>query len=237
MFHINDGVVKHGVQSVLVDSPDTDGFAVKELSPQITSNAEKLLVSGLKKTDCSTFDEYRWEQYHNSKKELDFNQLVCCSSTIREHIKRAYLQCKMWLQAPTPVVTKPDPLQYGYEATDVGTTSVILPVSCRPDDLPPACKCPRACMRDGRETDKDNSTVTVNKELEKRMEHRKCLCFIWPSPAATSWAARYRDPFPVLNAIHSSFSGCKCWITETANTTTSVSTVLIMILVWPWRDA
>ncbi|KAG1659915.1 Dual 3',5'-cyclic-AMP and -GMP phosphodiesterase 11 [Nymphon striatum] len=207
MFHINDGVVKHRVQSALVDSPDTDvfvnlifhfnttwqlqklyvklgnrktkktvpvhllvdqldnglvsclpaihalsgcdstskvgpklsglkasidlslleGFGVKELSPQITSNAEKFLVSGLKKTDCSTFDEYRWEQYHNSKKELDFNQLVCCSSTIREHIKRAYLQCKMWLQAPTPAVTKPDPLQYGYEATDVGITPVILP--------------------------------------------------------------------------------------------------------------
>ncbi|KAG1658774.1 Protein SMG9 [Nymphon striatum] len=226
MFHINDGVVKHGVQSVLVDSPDTDvfvnlifhfnttwqlqklyvklgnrktkktvpvhllvdqldnglvsclpaihalsgcdstskvgpklsglkasidlslleGFGVKELSPQITSNAEKFLVSGLKKTYCSTFDEYRWEQYHNSKTELDFNQLVCCSSTIREHIKRAYLQCKMWLQAPTPAVTKPDPLQYGYEATDVGITPVILPVSCRPDDLPPPCKCPRALL-------------------------------------------------------------------------------------------
>ena len=26
VFHINDGVVKHGVQSVLVDSPDTDVF-------------------------------------------------------------------------------------------------------------------------------------------------------------------------------------------------------------------
>ena len=153
MLHINDGVVKHRVQSVLVDSPDTDvfvnlifhfnktwqlqklyvklgnrktrktvpvhllvhqldnglvlclpaihalggcdstskvgpklsglkasmdlslleGFGVEELSPQITSNAEKFLVSGLKKTDSSTFDEYRWEQYHNSKKELDFN--------------------------------------------------------------------------------------------------------------------------------------------------------------------
>ena len=176
MFHINDGVVKHGVQSVLVDSPDTDvfvnlifhfnktwqlqklymkhgnrktkkpvpvhllvdqldkglvsclpaihalsgcdntskvgpkvsgltasmdlslldGFGIEELSPQMTSNAENILVSGLKKTDCSTFDEYRWEQYHNSKKELDFNQLVCCSSTIQEHIKRAYLQCTMW---------------------------------------------------------------------------------------------------------------------------------------------
>ena len=123
-----------------------EGFGVEELSPQMTSNAERFLVSGLKKTDCSTFDEYRWKQYHNSKKELDFNQLVCCSSTIQEHIKRAYLQCMMWSQAPTPAVTKPDPLQYGYEATDVGITPVILPVSCRPDDLPPPCKCPTSCM-------------------------------------------------------------------------------------------
>ena len=44
-------------------------FGVEELSPQMTSNAERFLVSELKKTDCSTFDEYRWEQYHNSKKE------------------------------------------------------------------------------------------------------------------------------------------------------------------------
>ena len=40
-----------------------EGFGVKELSPQMTNNAEKFLVSGLKKTDCSTFIEYRWEQY------------------------------------------------------------------------------------------------------------------------------------------------------------------------------
>ena len=73
-----------------------EGFGVEDLSPQMTSNAEKFLVSGLQKTDCSTLDEYRWEQYHNYKKELDLNQLVCCSSTIHEHIKQAYLQCTMW---------------------------------------------------------------------------------------------------------------------------------------------
>ena len=136
MFHINDGVVKHEVQSVLVDSPDTDVFVnlifhfketwqlqklfVKlgnrkskktlqvhvvvdqldnnlvsclpaihalsrcdstskvgpKLSPHLISNAGKFLVNGLKKTDCSTFDEYHREQYHNSKKERNFNQLV-----------------------------------------------------------------------------------------------------------------------------------------------------------------
>ena len=65
-----------------MDLSRLEGFGVEELSPQITSNADKLFVSGLKKTDCSTFNEYRWEQYYNSKKEMDFNQLVCCSSTM-----------------------------------------------------------------------------------------------------------------------------------------------------------
>ena len=63
------------------------------------NRAEQFLLSALKKTDCSTFDEYRWEQYHNSNKELNFNQLVCCSSTIQEHNKRAYLQSRIWYQA------------------------------------------------------------------------------------------------------------------------------------------
>lgn len=104
------------------------------------------LVSALKKTDCNTSDEYRWEQYHDSKVELDFNQLVCCSLTIQKHIKRAYLQCKMWLQTPTPALTEPDPLQYGYEETDQGLRPVIVPISCRQDDLPPTCRCPTSCI-------------------------------------------------------------------------------------------
>ena len=46
--------------------------------------------------------------------------------------------------------------------------------------------------------------------------------------------------FPVPNASHSSSSVCSPWATETANTTTSVSTLRIIILWWPcWtaRDA
>ena len=87
-------------------------------------------------TNCSTFDEYRWKQYYNYKTELDFNKLVCCSSTIKEHIKRAYLQCKLWVQAPTPPTTPPDPCHYSYKATPTGITPVILPVPSRTDDLP-----------------------------------------------------------------------------------------------------
>jgi len=62
-----------------IDLSRLEGFGVDVLSPQIISNAEKFLVSGLKKTDCSSFDEFRWEQYHNSKKQLDFNQLKCAA--------------------------------------------------------------------------------------------------------------------------------------------------------------
>lgn len=52
------------------------GFGAEELTTKMISNAEKFLITRLKKTDCSTFDEYRWEQYHSSRKVLDFNQLV-----------------------------------------------------------------------------------------------------------------------------------------------------------------
>ena len=56
-------------------------------------NAEKFLVSGQKKTDCSTIDEYRWEQYYSQKK-LDFNTLVCCSTTIHEHVSNVSSRVK-----------------------------------------------------------------------------------------------------------------------------------------------
>ena len=45
--------------------------------------------------------------------------------------------------------------------------------------------------------------------------------------ASSSVAARYRKHFLVQNASHSSSSGGSPWATDTANTTTSVSTVLI----------
>ena len=65
-----------------------EGFDIEELSPQMIRSTEKFLVSGIRKTNSSTFNEYRWEQY-------------------------------------------------GYKATDIGITPVILQVPCRPDDLPP----------------------------------------------------------------------------------------------------
>ncbi|KAG1664878.1 Transposable element Tc3 transposase [Nymphon striatum] len=51
MFHINDGVVKHGVQSVLVDSPDTDVFVNLIFHFNTTWQLQKLYVKlGNRKT-------------------------------------------------------------------------------------------------------------------------------------------------------------------------------------------
>ena len=64
--------------------------------------------------------------------------------------------------------------------------------------------------------------------------------FSGPRPDAISWPPSHRKLLPVPNASHSSFSGCSAWVTDTASTTTSVSTVRIIILWWPcWavRDA
>ena len=47
-----------------------DGFGVEKLSAGMINKAEQFLLSALKKTACSTFNEYRCEQYHNSNKKL-----------------------------------------------------------------------------------------------------------------------------------------------------------------------
>ena len=44
MYHINDSVVKHGVQSVFVDSPDTDVFVILCLATKTLHNLQKLFV-------------------------------------------------------------------------------------------------------------------------------------------------------------------------------------------------
>ena len=51
--------------------------------------------------------------------------------------------------------------------------------------------------------------------------------------AAISWAARYRKLLAVPKVSNSPSSGCSPWATDTANTTTSLSTIWIIILWCP----
>ena len=125
-----------------------EGFGVAPLSDDMVSKAETFLLESLTKTrDVSTFDQYRYEQYHDLG-VMDFNNLVCCSSTIKEHIKRAYYQCMRWHTAPNPPNEFPDPTDnYGYKVTlDNKLRPIIIPGDSRPKGLPDPCKC-KTCVK------------------------------------------------------------------------------------------
>ena len=70
-------------------------------------NASRFLLQLLGREVCLTFDELHYNQLHDSGKKLYLKNLVCCSSTIHLHIKRAYLQTNIWMKAATIC---PDPL-------------------------------------------------------------------------------------------------------------------------------
>lgn len=118
-------------------------FGITPMTESMINNAEKFLLDCLPKSrEVAKFDDYRYEQYHGSE-TLDFNKLVCTSSTIKEHIKRAYYQCVLWYTAPEPLFICPSPTEnYGYKLTeDNRLLPIIIRGDCRPSNLPAPCKC------------------------------------------------------------------------------------------------
>ena len=70
-----------------------------------------------------------------------FTKLVCCSSAIIEHIKRAYYQCPLWYSAPNAQNVYHDPANYGYKVNE--NSKLILLIITReskPNDLTDPCK-------------------------------------------------------------------------------------------------
>ena len=124
-----------------------DGFTDHPLSEDSVIAAEQFLLETLtKQRAVQTFDEYRYEQYHDMK-SMDFSKLVCCSSSIKEHIKRAHHQAMKWKMAPNPPPSYPDPTAgYGYEMKMGLLLPIIVSVPARPANLPDPCKC-KNCTR------------------------------------------------------------------------------------------
>mgnify|MGYP001315713102 CR=1 FL=1 len=96
--------------------------------------AEMFLLNCLSKSR----DDYRYEQYHDSK-TVDFMKLVCTSLAIEEHIKRVYYQSMQWYTAPEPPIAYPGPTDnHGYKLThDTRILPIIVKGDARPSDLPP----------------------------------------------------------------------------------------------------
>ena len=119
-----------------------EGFGSDSLSEEMLDGAEQFLLATLTKArDVKSFDDYRYEQYHDMK-ALGFGKLVCCSPTIREHIKRADHQALRWKKSAQPPESYPDPAAgFGYNAIEGELIPIIIPRDTRPPELPEPCKC------------------------------------------------------------------------------------------------
>ena len=101
----NDTNSKVESKTSLLDEPHL--FAKLEEFSHATSadeidfqRVETFLVKAVKKTSqAKSFDELRLQDVNTYKKKLDLTKMVCSSSSLREHILRAYLDTQMGLTA------------------------------------------------------------------------------------------------------------------------------------------
>ena len=92
------------------------------------------------KSGTETFDESRFKLYHSNSVKFDLEKLPPTSTSIEKHIKRAYYQCYVWMNAAFLLNIDIDPLEYGYLLKD----GKFLPdTECQelPDDFPIPCSC------------------------------------------------------------------------------------------------
>lgn len=121
-------------------------FGKDRLDGDCIANAEKFLAKLVctKNEDCDTFDELRVSRYHHQSFQKRLIDLPCTSNAIRENIKRAFVQAKLWLESPFGNAMETMDLElYGYERElDSGNlTPKLFDGFSRPSDVPPPCKC------------------------------------------------------------------------------------------------
>lgn len=118
-------------------------FGKEDLSNIMLENAEEYLTRVLSK-DFKVMNDLRIFKYHRMK-NLDFMKLPPTSSSLKLHIKRAYLQANRWYTLLDDHVNFHDPLLYGYEEQETGLTPQII-TKPLPDDFPYPCSC-MTCSR------------------------------------------------------------------------------------------
>ena len=101
------------------------------------------VIASKKYQHCSTFNELRVKVNRQSmvKKYVD---LPCTSSALRENIKRAYLQARLWLEASVGNIGEIlDPNDFGYQIDvfDNAIQPVLFEGPPKPLDVPEPCKC------------------------------------------------------------------------------------------------
>ena len=122
-------------------------FAKESITLDMINQDERFLVQCCApKSACKMFDELRYQIYHKQAFKFDLEKIPATSSSIVNHIKRAYYQCYLWINLPVFESPELDPLEYGYVMDDDFMVP-DLKVEAIPDDFPMPCSCIK-CARD-----------------------------------------------------------------------------------------
>ena len=101
-----------------------------------------------KKTDLETFDDLRFHAFASSALKMDFERAPCTSRNARKHIKRAFYQQQLWVQAPfRDATTLLNAEFYGFVRRDSGLIAEIL--TSKPEGLPDPCTCGKCARKNG----------------------------------------------------------------------------------------
>ena len=73
-------------------------FGKHELTNEMIYSAEQFLLRCISNEKLDSFDNLGYV-YHKKLLEFDLEMFLATSSTIKQHILRAYLQCHLWLHA------------------------------------------------------------------------------------------------------------------------------------------
>ena len=122
-------------------------FGKAALSEDMMISAEKFLLRSIcTNQHVSTFDDLGVEIYHKNSLKFDIKRFPPSSNAVRVHIKRAYIQCYIWINASNIETIQLDPINYGYRLNNRDLEPVIISKPPIPNDFPEPCKC-KVCSR------------------------------------------------------------------------------------------
>ena len=105
--------------------------------------AEKFLVRCISnKSGAETFDELRFKLYHSNSVKFDLEKLLLTLISIENHIKRAYYQCYVWMNAAFLPNIDINSLEYRYILKD---GKFLRDTECH--ELPDDCSIPCSCLK------------------------------------------------------------------------------------------
>ena len=84
-------------------------------------SAERFLLDCMSRTttrSADTFDEHRYNQYHDRGQALAIEKIARTSKTLVKQIKWDYYQCNLWIGAANRASSSISPLDYCYELND-----------------------------------------------------------------------------------------------------------------------